>query len=87
MRICKNEQVIENYFSFNMTSSHNGNLFTRYNYNGEWELVNYSTPLVRYANGVYYINTKKYSVTTSKIQTYINRYINNNFTNEQVEEM
>lgn len=83
----KNKQVIEQYFNFNNASSYNHNLYTRHNYDGAWELVNYSTPLVRYQNGVYYINTKKYSVTTSKIQTYINRYINDNFTNEQVEQM
>lgn len=83
----KNENVIENYFNFNSASSYNHNLYTRRNYNGEWELINYSTPLVRYSNGVYYINTKKYSVTTSKIQHYINRYIENYFTNEIVEQM
>ena len=82
----KNENVIESYFNFNNAKSSNGNLWTRQN-GDAWELVNYSTPLMRYQNGVYYINTKKYSVTTSKIQTYINRYINNHFTNEQVEEM
>lgn len=83
----RNEQVIEMYFNFMKGKSSNGNLWTRHTYDGAWELVNYSTPLMRYQNGVYYINTKKYSVTTSKIQTYINRYINNHFTNEQVEEM
>lgn len=83
----RNEQVIKQYFNFNNAKSSNGNLWTRHNYNGEWELVNYSTPLVRYSNGVYYINTKKYSRTTSKIQTYINNYINDNFTDEQVEQM
>lgn len=82
----KNENVIESYFNFYSAKSSNGNLWTRQN-GDAWELVNYSTPLMRYQNGVYYINTKKYSVTTSKIQTYINRYINNHFTNEQVEEM
>ena len=83
----RNEDVIKNYFNFNQAKSSNNNLWTRYNYNNEWELVNYSTPLVRYSNGVYYINTKKYSTTTSKIQTYINRYIENNFTSEIVETM
>jgi len=83
----RNENVIENYFNFNNAKSSNGNLWTRHNYNGEWELINYSTPLVRYSNGIYYINTKKYSTTTSKIQTYINRYINTYFTTEKVEIM
>ena len=82
----KNINVIENYFTFNNAKSSNGNLWTRQN-GDAWELVNYSTPLMRYQNGVYYINTKKYSVTTSKIQTYINRYINDNFTTEIVEQM
>lgn len=83
----RNEMVIEMYFNFSNAKSSTGNLYTRHNYDGAWELVNYSTPLVRYSNGVYYINTKKYSVTTSKIQHYINRHIENYFTNEIVEEM
>lgn len=82
----KNINVIENYFNFMKGKSSTGNLWTRQN-GDSWELVNYSTPLMRYQNGVYYINTKKYSVTTSKIQTYINRYIENNLTNEIIEQM
>lgn len=82
----KNQEVIESYFNFMSAHSHNDNLYTRH-YGDEWQLVNYSTPLVTYKNDTYYINTKKYSVTTSKIQTYINRYINDHFTTEKVEQM
>ena len=69
------EKVIKNYLQFRDSKSHNENLYTRYNYNGEWELVNYSTPLVRIVGDTLYLNTKKYSITTSKIQTYIKREI------------
>lgn len=72
-----NENVIKNYLRFIDSKSHNENLYTRRNYNGEWELVNYSTPLVRIIDNTLYFNTKKYSVTTSKIQTYIKREIAN----------
>lgn len=72
-----NENVIKNYLQFIDSKSHNENLFTRYNYDGEWELVNYRTPLVRIVGNTLYLNTKKYSVTTSKIQTYIKREIAN----------
>lgn len=70
-----NENVIKNYLRGIDSKSHNENLYTRYNYNNEWELVNYSTPLVRIVGNTLYLNTKKYSVTTSKIQTYIKREI------------
>ena len=66
----KNQDVIENYFNFMQGRSSNGNLFT----SGD-KLINYSTPLVVYYNGTFTINTKKYSPTTSKIQTYIKNYI------------
>lgn len=72
MKICKNIDVIENYFNNINSRSHDGNLYTRENGNA-WELVNYYTPLVRISKGVCYINTNKYSRTTSKIQTYIKR--------------
>ena len=82
----KNEEVIKNYFNFMGGQSYNNNLYTKQCYD-EWQLVNYTTPLVVFKNDTYYINTKKYSRTTSKIQTYINRYIENNFTSEIVETM
>lgn len=66
----RNQQVIENYFNNMQGRSSNGNLYTQGN-----ELINYSTPLVIYYNGTYTINTKKYSITTSKIQTYIKSYV------------
>ena len=39
------------------------------------KLINYSTPLAIYYNGIFTINTKKYSRTTSKIQSYIKNYV------------
>lgn len=65
-----NQKVIENYFNNMQGRSSNGNLYIFGN-----KLINYSTPLVVYYNGTYTINTKKYSVTTSKIQTYIKNYV------------
>lgn len=43
-----------------------------------WSLVNYSTPILYRADGesAVYFNTTKYSVTTSKIQSYIKRIAN-----------
>ena len=70
-----NKNVIKNYLQFRDSKSHTENLYTRYNYNNEWELVNYSTPLVRIVGNTLYLNTKKYSITTSKIQTYIKQAI------------
>ena len=72
-----NQNVIKNYLRGIDSKSHNENLYTRYNYNNEWELVNYSTPLVRIVGNTLYLNTKKYSITTSKIQSYIKREIAN----------
>ena len=66
----RNGEVIENYFNFMEGRSSNGNLYTSDN-----KLINYRTPLVIYYNGTFTINTKKYSVTTSKIQTYIKNYV------------
>lgn len=66
----RNQEVIENYFNFLQGRSSNGNLYIRDN-----KLINYSTPLVVYYNDTFTINTKKYSVTTSKIQTYIKNYV------------
>ena len=37
------------------------------------ELINYSTRIAYHENGKLYLNTKKYSTTTSKIQTWIKR--------------
>ena len=66
----RNEEVIENYFNFMEGRSSNGNLYARDN-----KLINYSTPLAIYYNGIFTINTKKYSRTTSKIQSYIKNYV------------
>jgi hypothetical protein len=54
-------------------------------YPNGWALVNYQTPILYRANGEegIYFNTQKYSVTTSKIQTYIRR----NLTGKPVKEV
>jgi hypothetical protein len=70
----KNEKVIENFitqFSQNCTS-HTKNLYTC---NDNSELVNYRTTLAKFdhENRKLYVNITKYSVTTSKIQTYLKR--------------
>lgn len=49
--------------------SHTDNLYIK----GD-NLINYSTVLATRVNGGIVMNTHKYSVTTSKIQTYIKRY-------------
>lgn len=66
----RNQEVIENYFNFMEGRSSTGNLYTRDN-----KLINYATPLIIYYNKIFTINTKKYSVTTNKIQSYIKNYV------------
>lgn len=41
------------------------------------ELINYSTRIAYHQNGKLYLNIKKYSTTTSKIQTWIRRLAEN----------
>lgn len=71
----KNEKVIENFVNRNNNkdiSSHTQNLYT--NYDGT-KLMNYSTCLAQFDhdNMVLYVNSSKYSVTTSKIQNMLKR--------------
>ena len=60
----KNEKVIENYF--NNVNCHSLNV-----YSVNENLINYNTILVHYEDNTYYVNISYYSVTTSKIQSYI----------------
>ena len=69
----KNERVIENYF--NGKNCHSLNVYA----SGD-NLINYNTIMVHFENNTYYVNISYYSVTTSKIQSYITRelyYIRN----------
>lgn len=70
-----NRTVIEKYFSgYDSIESHTGNLLVS---NDGKRLMNYSTCLVeRSLEHGYIYNATKYSVTTSKIQTYIKGYLN-----------
>lgn len=78
----RNQEVIENYFNFIEGRSSNGNLYTRDN-----KLINYSTIIAYYENDTYYINISKYSRTTSKIQTLIKRYLQDNLIENYTEYM
>ena len=70
----KNEKVIENFIGqiYNDSKSGTGNLYTT---NDNNKLVNYSTTIAKFDhnNKKLYVNVTKYSVTTSKIQTYLKR--------------
>lgn len=65
-----NSEVVQAFFNHTPLSSHNGNLKTT-----KTTLINYSTIIAYYENDTYYINISKYSITTSKIQTSIKRYL------------
>jgi hypothetical protein len=68
----KNEKVIEKFIAGEAEyfTSHTGNLWSRYN-----ELWNYRTMIAKFdhESKKLLINVTKYSVTTSKIQTYLKR--------------
>lgn len=53
-----------------ISPSHDGNLKAYKD-----SLINYSTRVAYYKDGLWYINVKKYSTTTSKIQFYIKEYL------------
>lgn len=67
-----NSEVVKAFFNHTRLSSHNGNLKTTPD-----TLINYSTIIAYYEDGIYHINISKYSITTSKIQTLIKRYLQN----------
>lgn len=73
----KNEMVIEIFVNRNASKgieSHTGNLYTIDN---GIKLMNYGTCLAQFNHdtNTLYVNVSKYSVTTSKIQTYLKREI------------
>jgi len=75
-----NEQVIEMFAHDSFPKDKRDRWGTEHltiqKYPGGWALVNYATPIVFRSNtGETFFNTQKYSVTTSKIQTQIRRYL------------
>ena len=77
-----NSEVVRTFFNHTPLSSHDGNLKTTPN-----TLINYSTIIAYYENNTYYINISKYSRTTSKIQTLIKRYLQDNLIENYTEYM
>ena len=72
-------ELIKN-FTKGATDLKGSNLYTITNYKlGITELVNYSTTIAFYAHNTQcvFLNSTKYSVTTSKNQNYIRRYSDN----------
>lgn len=52
-------------------------LYTKENIaNKSFDLINYATRIAYIKNNILYLNSKKYSRTTSKIQTYLNNLAN-----------
>ena len=64
-----NERVIANYFKSNK-NCHSLNVYSTYS-----DLINYNTIMVHKEDDIFYVNISYYSVTTRKIQSYINREI------------
>ena len=64
----KNIEVIKKFLNNNRAESHTGNLRT-----DGTALTNYRTTIAYWHEGYLFINRSKYSVTTSKIQTYLVR--------------
>lgn len=75
-----NKEVIKAYFNGRKAHSPNQHYVGVYNLrtsdeHGLWTLMNYETALVVKLDDKYYVNTQKYSPTTSKIQHYIMDYL------------
>ena len=68
-----NSEVVQPFFNHTPLSSHDGNLKTT-----KTTLINYSTIIAYYKDDIHHINISKYSITTSKIQTLIKRYLQDN---------
>jgi hypothetical protein len=75
-----NQNVIKAFFQGELgkIESYTGNLYI-INTTISSRLMNYGTVLAERHEGKWLINTTKYSVTTSKIQSYINRELYNQF--------
>ena len=72
-----NQQVINAFVSGKSGKSSNGNLYVSCD---KTRLFNYGTCIAqRLSDGTFVVNSTKYSVTTSKIQTYV-RYTIGNYT-------
>ena len=77
-----NSEVVQAFFNHTPLSSHNGNLKST-----KTTLINYSTIIAYYKDNTYHINISKYSTTTSKIQTLIKRYLQDNLIENYTEYM
>lgn len=65
-----NREVVNKFFNHQLAHSSNKNLFTRED-GDRFELVNYNTVIAFIKSDVVYFNTRKYSSTTSAIQSLI----------------
>lgn len=79
-----NEKVIRAFLNKKCGKTSTRNIINGYYmYRGETlksnglELINYATRIAYHQNGKLYLNTKKYSRTTSKIQTLLKRLAEN----------
>lgn len=70
MKRMNNQEVINAFVNgVNNIQSYNGNLYVSWDGN---RLINYSTCIAqRNEDGTFTVNSTKYSVTTSKLQTYV----------------
>ncbi len=80
----KNEKVIEKFLERESAKTGLRTINGIYEYSGRTlqtdgnKLINYSTIIAYFEDDILYLNTRKYSVTTSKIQNTIKRLANNN---------
>lgn len=76
----KNIDVVKGFFEMSR-SKHTLNLHYNMTFN---ELVNYNTILLKRdpIKNIIYVNITYYSVTTSKIQSYINEFLNSRYTDD-----
>lgn len=82
----KNIDVIRNYLRMINAKSSNGNLWTKETEKG-FCLMNYATALAIQQNNKILYNTRKYSVTTSKIQHYLRNEMTHAYSNEDIIEI
>ena len=70
-----NQEVINKFMNGKSAKSSNGNLWTSSDNN---RLMNYATCIAqRLSDGTFIVNSTKYSVTTSQIQTKVRRTLRN----------
>lgn len=82
----KNIDVIKSFLQMKNAKSSNGNLWTKETEKG-FCLMNYATALAIQQNDKILYNTRKYSVTTSKIQHYLRFEISKLYHNKDIIEI